>query len=42
MQNGPEFLVVIPWQDYERVVEHILGMADVLSNGIIAQFPKKF
>ena len=29
-------------KDYERVVEHILGMADVLSNGIIAQFPAKF
>src|SRR5204862_1038122 len=29
-------------KDYEHVVEHILGMADVLSNGIIAQFPAKF
>ena len=29
-------------KDYERVVQHILGMADVLSNGIIAQFPSKF
>jgi hypothetical protein len=29
-------------KDYERVVEHILGMADVLSNGIVAQFPSKF
>lgn len=29
-------------KDYEHVVEHILGMADVLSDGIIAQFPKKF
>lgn len=29
-------------KDYERVVEHILGMADVLSDGIIAQFPAKF
>lgn len=29
-------------KDYEQVVEHILGMADVLSNGIIAQFPAKF
>lgn len=29
-------------KDYERVVEHILAMADVLSDGIIAQFPAKF
>jgi hypothetical protein len=29
-------------KDYERIVTHILGMADVLSNGIIAQFPQKF
>jgi hypothetical protein len=29
-------------KDYERVVQHILGMADVLSDGIIAQFPAKF
>ena len=29
-------------KDYDRVVQHILGMADVLSNGIIAQFPSKF
>jgi len=29
-------------KDYERVVEHILGMADVLSDGIIKQFPAKF
>ena len=29
-------------KDYERIVTHILGMADVLSNGIIAQFPEKF
>ena len=29
-------------KDYERVVQHILGMADVLSDGIIAQFPSKF
>ena len=28
--------------DYDAVVNHILGMADVLSNGIIAQFPAKF
>ena len=29
-------------KDYEHVVEHILGMADVLSGGIEAQFPAKF
>lgn len=29
-------------KDYDRVVQHILGMADVLSDGIIAQFPSKF
>ena len=29
-------------KDYERVHHHILGMADVLSDGIIAQFPSKF
>ena len=29
-------------RDYDRVVQHILGMADVLSEGIIAQFPGKF
>lgn len=29
-------------KDYDRVVEHILGMADVLSDGIIKQFPSKF
>ena len=29
-------------KDYDKVVQHILGMADVLSNGIIAQFPAKF
>jgi hypothetical protein len=29
-------------KDYERLVQHIVGMADVLSNGIIAQFPSKF
>jgi len=28
--------------DYDHVVHHILGMADVLSDGIIAQFPAKF
>ena len=29
-------------KDYDRVVEHILKMADILSSGIVAQFPKKF
>jgi len=29
-------------KDYEHIVEHILAMADILSNGIIAQFPAKF
>jgi hypothetical protein len=29
-------------QDYDHVVNHILGMADILSNGIVQQFPSKF
>lgn len=29
-------------KDYEEIVAHILTMADILSNGIIAQFPQKF
>jgi hypothetical protein len=29
-------------KDYDHVVNHILGMADVLSDGIIEQFPAKF
>jgi hypothetical protein len=29
-------------KDYDAVVHHILAMADILSNGIIAQFPAKF
>ena len=29
-------------QDYDHIVNHILGMADVLSDGIIAQFPARF
>ena len=28
--------------DYDHIVDHILSMADVLSSGIIAQFPGKF
>lgn len=28
--------------DYNRVHDHILGMADALSTGIIAQFPERF
>jgi len=29
-------------KDYDKIVSHILMMADVLSDGIIKQFPKKF
>jgi hypothetical protein len=29
-------------KDYDHIVQHILGMADVLSDGIVAQFPAKF
>lgn len=28
--------------DYERVHRHILAMADVLSSGIMQQFPRRF
>jgi hypothetical protein len=28
--------------DYDRIVNHILAMADILSSGIIAQYPDKF
>lgn len=29
-------------QDYDKIHAHILGLADLLSSGIIAQFPQKF
>lgn len=29
-------------KDYDKVHEHILGLADLLSSGILAQFPDKF
>jgi len=29
-------------KDYDQIVDHILAMADILSDGIIAQFPQKF
>ena len=29
-------------KDYDAIVDHILKMADILSSGIIAQFPAKF
>ena len=29
-------------RDYDKIHEHILGLADLLSTGIIAQFPEKF
>jgi len=28
--------------DYDHIVDHILAMADILSSGIVAQFPGKF
>jgi len=28
--------------DYDHIVDHILSMADILSSGIVAQFPNKF
>jgi hypothetical protein len=29
-------------KDYDAIEQHILAMADILSNGIVAQFPQKF
>lgn len=29
-------------KDYDPIVQQILGMADVLSDGIVARFPAKF
>jgi hypothetical protein len=29
-------------QDYDHIHQHILGLADLLSNGIVQQFPDKF
>jgi hypothetical protein len=29
-------------EDYEEAHQHILAMADVLSSGIIGQFPSRF
>jgi hypothetical protein len=29
-------------KDYDAVVNHILALADILSDGIVAQFPGKF
>ena len=29
-------------QDYEEIHQHILEMADMLSGGIIKQFPRRF
>ena len=29
-------------KDFDRIENHILGMADVLSNGITRQFPERF
>lgn len=29
-------------RDYDRAFDHMMGLADLLSAGIIAQFPKRF
>jgi hypothetical protein len=29
-------------RDYDEIHEHILGLADLLSTGLIAQFPDRF
>jgi hypothetical protein len=29
-------------KDYDRVHEHILGLADALTNGIVAEYPDRF
>jgi hypothetical protein len=29
-------------RDYDAIEDHILEMADTLSSGIVAQFPRKF
>jgi hypothetical protein len=29
-------------KDYDEIVAHILTMADLLSSGIVKQFPEKF
>lgn len=29
-------------KDYDAIVQHILAMADILTDGIVAQFPQKF
>jgi hypothetical protein len=29
-------------KDYDAIEQHIIGMADVLSDGIVKQFPQKF
>jgi exoribonuclease R len=29
-------------QDYDKIHQHLLGLADLLSSGIEKQFPKRF
>jgi hypothetical protein len=38
----PLLLAVLAFALNDTVHRHILGMADVLSKGIIRQFPRKF